>query len=234
MIRLCLWLLTCAAVVGAQTTPAADGGVMNALKAVAASKSATWSVLNDSLENRLAPLNPCDAQVRDIVLGTADASTARLDAWQQYLSARLSVLESASAGVRAARAALPAQITEAQAERGEIQRGTANIEVQMNALGRIPESSGIDVRESHNILEQLHVLAAQRATDKTQRESALRAAEEDLRKASSEPETKSGGAADEKTLIRAESELWRANYEARWVRAQVACVAGEKPQKGRR
>ncbi|MGH9666609.1 MAG: hypothetical protein ACRD9L_19465, partial [Bryobacteraceae bacterium] len=74
----------------------ASGGVMNALKAVAASKSATWSVLNGSLENRLASLNPCDAQVKDMILGVADASTARLDAWQQYVSARLSVAVAAS------------------------------------------------------------------------------------------------------------------------------------------
>ena len=227
----CLWLLACAATAVGQTAPVASGGVMNALKAVAASKSATWSVLNGSLENRLASLNPCDAQVKDMILGVADASTARLDAWQQYVSARLSVAVAASSGVRVARYALPTQIAEAEAERGEIQRGTANIEVQMNALAHTLDSSGVDVRESQNILEQLHVLAAQRAADKMQREKALSAAAEDLRKASPEQAGKGDDPAREDALIRAQADLWRANYEARWVRAQVDCVTGEQPER---
>ena len=228
-----LWLLAGAATAWAQT--AASGGVINALKTVAASKSATWSVLNSSLERRLVALNPCDDQARDAILGVSDASSARLDAWRQYVSARLETANAASAGLRDAAAALPAQLADARAERGEIQRGTANIEVQMNALEQTPETSGIDLREARNILEQLHVLAAQRATDKTQRDTALAAASEDLRKSGAEQAAKRDGPAREDALIRSEAELWRANYEARWVRAQVDCVAaGEKPRSRRR
>lgn len=232
----CTGFLVFAAAAAAQTAPATYGGVTSALKVVAAGKSAAWSVLNNSLESQLAALNPCDSEVHNAILGVSDASTARIDAWRQYVSARLSVTSTASSGVQAVSAALPQELKELAAERGEIQRGTANVEVQKTALDHAAATPGIDLRAAQNILDQLHVLAAQRAVDKTQREVALDAAADDLRKSTPGKAAADGAAAERvQQLITSESELWAAYYEARWVRAQIDCVAGgAKPRRRER
>ncbi|MEO7142428.1 MAG: hypothetical protein ABI165_02895 [Bryobacteraceae bacterium] len=221
------WLPLGAAAMLAQTPLAA-------LKADAETKYTNWVALHSTLESTLRASRSCDPAAKDSIAGVAKASDARLEAWERYLTARLQASRAAH-GLRDALPLHEAELAEAGIERGEIQRGLSNIEVQKEALSGIPKAAGVDVREAAGILDRLQPLAEHRAADKTQVLSALRAADEEVRKSGGEAAGQPTAGAGIAGLIRSEAELWRAVYEARWVRVQVDCMtAGDKPAKGKR
>ncbi len=233
------WLLLCAVAAAAQTVPSGAGsastGIDSTLKIVAERKLADWAALNATLESRLASLKPCDPRIKEAITEVSNTSDARLGAWQQYLSARLQAAAAVNDRFRTVVADTPSELSEAQAERGEIQRGVANIEVQKSGLVESMASSRIDLREAQNILSQIENLAGLRAADKMQRVAALSAASDEISKEHLQDVGRTNSAAHDTDLVGAQTELWRANYEARWVRAQVDCVTGaEKPARRER
>jgi hypothetical protein len=224
----------CLAMAAGAIAEAQTAGPVAAQKAVSEKKFADWTAQNAALEANLKALRACDAQVKETIGDVANASNAWLEAWQRYLEARFQSADAMIADVRSAIATHRAELAEAQAERGEIQFGAANLDVQKAGLAQAPAAT-LDLREAADILEQLQALTKQRAADKTRRLAGLTAAEDDLRKANLDKSPPPDSAARATELIHAESELWRANYEARWVRAQVDCVTGtQNPARRRR
>ena len=192
-------------------------------KAAVGNAFAEWAARNAVLEDKLRSLEPCDTRVKKTIGDVASANGAWLDDWGKFLETRFAAMDRMRGQLRSAVALHHAELAEAQAEHGPTEQGDANIEVQRSSLAQLPPAR-IDLRDANHFLDWLQTVENARARDNSQRLTALIGADAEIKKA--QPEGPSApGASRAADAVRAEGELWRAGYEARWVRAQVDCVA---------